>query len=167
VDKSEFHHRLEAAAVRCRLVAERYVLGRLPASLLFVLPEFDDPRGTRGPAGTIKYFGGRFVDPVALRLVDSRRAVDFLWVDGRVPSWVNLAVEAVSPEATVIRVECSRTLVIADESALLRDLLDAIDPTSPVEPFRVRGPALPPGWRSLEMDGPIQLPRTRTHDGGG
>ena len=158
MDKPEFHRRLETAAERCRLLAERYALRSLPATLLYVLPEFDDPYGSRGPQGTVKYFGGRFVKPAELRLINSHRAVDLLWVDGRVPSWINLAAEAVTSRGTVIQVDCSHSLAVADERALPRDLPAAVDPANPVEPFRIRGPALPPGWQSLEKDGPIQLP---------
>jgi hypothetical protein len=157
MDKREFGRRLERAAERAREFAQRYVEEVLPPSFLYVLPEYDDPQGRRGPEGTMKYFGGRFLRAEDLSLVTSARATDLLWVDGRLPAWINVNVESVNPEATVIRMRCSRELHRADEDMLGRDIPTAVDPDDPVEPFRIRGPAVPQGWRSVEEDGRISL----------
>ena len=39
------------------------------ACVLYTLPRFDDSVGTRGPAGTLEYFGGRFLRPEELALL--------------------------------------------------------------------------------------------------
>lgn len=157
MDRPDFQRRLERAAERARRLAGRFVVEPLPSSFLFILPEFDDPRGSRGPEGTIKYFGGRFLPSGDLHGASAARAADLLWVDGRVPKWVNLSVEAVTRDATVIRMHSSHSLSPADEDRLKRDIPTAVDPSDPVEPFRIRGPAMPPGWRSVELDGRITL----------
>lgn len=159
MDQGEFGRRMERAAERARVLAQQYVEEALPSSFLYVLPEFDDPKGRRAPEGTLKYFGGRFVRPEELQLVSAVRAVDLLWVDARVPAWINVNVQSIDADATVIRVRCSKKLCIADERTLGRDIPTAVDPDDPVEPFRIRGPGLPPGWRSVEENGLISLRR--------
>jgi hypothetical protein len=159
MDKREFGRRLERAAERARASAQEYVEEALPPSFLYVLPECDDPKGRRAPEGQLKYFGGRFVRPEDLQLVTAARAVDLLWVDGHVPAWINVNVQSIDSDATVIRMRCSRDLRVADERALGRDIPIAVDPEDPVEPFRIRGPGLPAGWRSVEEDGRISLRR--------
>jgi hypothetical protein len=159
VDKKEFRRRLERAGERARQCAEQYVIEPLPSALRLSLPEIDDPRGARGPVGTIKFFGGRFLRPEELVLVSPARAADLLWVNGRVPAWVNLNVEYLDEQSTHIRVRCSHTLLTADQAMLSRDIV--VDPADPVEPFRIRGPALVHGWRSVELDGKICLLNTK------
>ncbi len=160
MDKREFARRLGRASERAREFAARYVEEVLPPSFVYVLPDYDDPKGRRAPEGMLKYFGGRFVRPEDLLLVSDSRAVDLLWVDGRVPAWINVNVQAVQADATVIRMRCSEDLHPAEHAALHRDIPAAVDPADPVEPFRIRGPGLPPGWRSVEKDGRISLKRS-------
>jgi hypothetical protein len=93
-----------------------------------------------------------------LHLVTGSRTADLMWANGRVPIWINIHVEDVSEEATHLRLRCSAKLVLADEAKLPRDL--AADETDSIEPFRIRGPAMPPGWRSVGQDGRIRLRRS-------
>ena len=157
MDRPEFRRRLERAGVRARAFAETYVRETLPEPLVYTLPRFDDPVGTRGPAGTLKYFGGRFLRPEELALLSSTRAANLLWVDGRVPAWINIKVRGLDSETTHIELACCHRLVPADERTLGRDLPAAVDPTDPVEPFRIRGPEVPHGWRSVAQDGRVSL----------
>jgi hypothetical protein len=92
VDKNEFHRRLTRAGEGARELAQEHVVESLPTRLRYTLPPFDDPRGSRGPQGTLKFFGGRFLGPEDLRLVSDGRAADLLWVDGRVAAWINVGV---------------------------------------------------------------------------
>lgn len=149
------------AGERARCFAEPLVVETLPPSILYIVSDLDDPKGRRGPPGTIKFLGGRFVSPDDLVLISSARTSDLLWVDGRVPSWINLNVESVDPVSTHIRVRMSGKLVTADEGTLPRDLPAAVDESDSVEPFRIRGPMVPHGWQSLERDGRISLSSTR------
>jgi hypothetical protein len=155
MDKREFVRRLGRAGERAWELARQYILEELPPRLLYILPEYDDPRGRRGPAGTLKYFGGRFVAPQDLTLVSAQRAADLLWVDGKVPAWVNVGVCATNSEATHIQLWCSKTLIVADEATLPRDI--TVDEADLVEPFRIRGPAVPDSWRSVELDGRVSI----------
>lgn len=157
MNKREFQRRLERAAVRARATAQHYVLENLPSKLLYILPLIDDARGSRGPKGTIKFFGGRFLRPEELYLVSLKRAADLLWCDGKIPAWVNVMVECLDDNATHILLYCSRDLRPADETKLGRDIPSAVIPEDPVEPFRIRGPAVPHKWHSVEQDGRVSL----------
>jgi hypothetical protein len=157
VNKQEFRRRLERAGERARRFAQKYVVESLPPLSRYILPVIDDPNGKRAPEGMIKFFGGRLLKPEALHLVPAARAADLLWIDGRVPAWVNLSVTCLDGAHTHIRVRCCRSLVPADETVLPRDL--GADAEDPIEPFRIRGPRLPAGWKSVEASGRISLLR--------
>lgn len=129
----------------------------LPKSFLYILPEYNDPKGRPAPAGMLKYFGGRFVRPEDLHLVPATRVVNFLWADGRVLAWINLNVEAVQAGATVFRMFSSKNLYVAKRAKMFRDIPICVDPEDPVEPFRMRGSMIPLGWRSVEKDGRFSL----------
>jgi hypothetical protein len=157
MDKREFRWRLERAGELARELGQQLVIEQLPLKLVYILPVFDDPRGARGPKGTIKYFGGRFLRPKDLGPLPALRAADLLWVDGKVPAWINVNAQSLDSEVTVIRMRCSHDLQVADEVRLERDLPAAVDPEDPIEPFRIRGPRMPPGWRSVREHGRISL----------
>lgn len=157
MDFGEFVRRLDRAGKRARALAQEVVIDELPSDILYMLPKIDDPRGRRGPPGTIKFFGGRFVTPDELSDVPARRAAKLLWIDGKVPRWINVMVVAADAQVTRVRLLSSGDLVVADASTLPRDVSYAVDPGDPIEPFRIRGPLLPPRWRSLELDGRFHL----------
>lgn len=154
MDRSEFARRLIRASERCLAVARRYVLDDLPSEFRHWLPRWDDPSGRRGPQGTLKYFGGRFVRPEELQIVAGTRAVDLLWTNDRVPAWINMSVASIDAATTQIEMQCSKDLAKPDDR-LPHDL--DYDPADPIEPFRVRGPLLPAGWISLEASGRFHL----------
>ena len=155
MDKAEFGRRLNRAGGLARETAQRYVLESLPEVLRYIIAPVDDPRGKRGPADTVKFLGGRFIKPESLVLVDASRVVQLLWVDGKVPAWVNLSVGSLDVETTHVLVTYSHDLVPADEDRLPPDAV--VPKEGSVAPFRVRGPAMPSGWQSIEADGRISL----------
>lgn len=65
--KREFLDRLLRASELARQLAEIYVEESLPIQLVYSLAEYDDPRGVRGPDGTLKFLRGRFVGPDQLQ----------------------------------------------------------------------------------------------------
>jgi hypothetical protein len=143
VDKVEFQSRLERAGERARLLAEHFVIEELPPQLYYIMPDYDNDQGKRGPQGTIKYYGGRFLLPNDLRLVTARRATNLLWMDGKIPNFINVNVEWIGTSSTHIMMRSSHFIVVADENKLQRDLPRAVDESDPIEPFRIRSPAFP------------------------
>jgi hypothetical protein len=153
--KKEFVDRLRTAARGARALASQYVVESLPETIVFNLRVVDDPRGTRGPEGTVKFLGGRFVLPANLVGLDASQAASLLWVDGRVPRWVNLYVEECDDQTTTIALMLTARLVEADAAKLPRDI--GASPENELAPFRIRGHGLPAGWRSVATDGRVSI----------
>jgi hypothetical protein len=155
MNKQEFFERLKLAGKTARKFAAGYVLEHLPLDLCFTLSRYDDPHGRRGAPGTIKFLGGRFLKPTELTQLTPARAAALLWVDGKVPAWINIGVAARLDTKTELFIRFSRTLVPADENELPPDI--GCPKGNPLVPFRIRGPRLPSGWRSVELDGRVSL----------
>jgi hypothetical protein len=155
LNKQQFIQRLELAGETARNSAARYVLEHLPEDLCFTISLYDDQRGRRGPPGTIKFLGGRLLKPGDLRRLTAARAAALLWVDGKVPAWINIGVSACLETKTELLMRFCRTLVPADENELPPDF--GCPKGNRLVPFRIRSPALPAGWRSVELDGRVPL----------
>jgi hypothetical protein len=155
VNKQQFLQRLRRAGIVAREFAARCVRELLPEDLCFTISPYADQCGRQEPEGTIKFLGGRFLRPGDLRRLTAARAGALLWVDGKVPVWINIGVCGCSETTTELIIHLSRTLVPADENELPPDF--ACTKGNPLVPFRIRGPAIPPGWRSVELDGRFPL----------
>src|SRR5947207_2902845 len=92
VNEQQFLQRMQIAGETARNFAASCVCEHLPEELCFTISPYDDPRGRRGPRGTIKFLGGRFLRPNELRSLTAARAASLLWVDGKVPAWINIGV---------------------------------------------------------------------------
>lgn len=154
VNKRQFLERLKLAGETARKFAASYVLDELPVDLCFTISQYDDPNGRHGP-GTIKFLGGRFLNPTDLSRVPATRAAELLWVDGKVPVWINIGVAACLESKTELIIRFSRLLVPADENELPPDI--KCPKGNPLVPFRIRGPSVPHAWRSVELDGRVSL----------
>lgn len=141
----------DRAAAKCHEVARPFVVDELPASLRFDFAAVGRPPD---PTGLITFLGGRRLRPDQLRGVEPVRARKYLWVDGKVPQWVNLAVHAADAEHTYIEV------MVTDRLATDPDHLYHQREGNP--PFHILGPTLPPGWVSLAESGPFRLRRQTT-----
>jgi hypothetical protein len=136
----------ERAAVSCHDVAQHFVTEQLPASLRF---DFRAAARPTDATGRVKFLGGRLLVPSQLRGVEPVRARKYLWVDGRIPQWVNLLVHAADAEHTYIEVAIS--------SRLTDDFSQLYHQREGNPPFHVLGPALPPQWVSLAESGKFHL----------
>ena len=136
----------DRAAALCRGFAQKFVTQELPASLRF---DFAAAGRPTDQAGRVKFLGGRLLRPAQLRAVEPVRAREYLWVDGKVPRWINLSVHAADAEHTYIQVAaCGR--LTGDPAALYHQ-------REGNPPFHVLSPALPPGWASVEESGKFTL----------
>lgn len=142
MDKKAFIDRLILAGTTARNFAESldYVKVKLPAKLTFTIHKYNDPRGTQSKFGKLKFLGGKFLNPSELKNLSADRAASLLWVDGKVPFWINVSVENYNADSTKIMLEFSRTIVPADEEKLPPDF--GMKPNNPLVPFRIRGPII-------------------------
>lgn len=142
MDKKAFMDRLILAGSAARKFAESqdYVKAKLPSKLTFTIHKYNDPQGTQSKFGKLKFLGGRFLNPGELKNLSAPRAASLLWVDGKVPSWINVSVKNYNADSTEIMLEFSKTLVPADEAKLPPDI--GMKPNDPLIPFRIRGPII-------------------------
>ncbi len=140
LDKNEFLKRLETASETINKVASKYFKEKIPINNVYTLPLHNNDFGKQGPAGTIKYLGGRFLKPGDLFKVTSKRAAQILWLDGKVPQWIDIFPISVDEESLNIGITiCPRTVIADDDNLILRKGHDI--PTKPFYPH-VRHPAL-------------------------
>jgi hypothetical protein len=146
VELAWFIDAFDRAAALCHDFAQQFVTEELPASLRF---DFLAAGRPTDQTGRIKFLGGRLLLPAQLRGVEPIRARKSLWVDGKVPQWINLSVHGMDAEHTYIEVAvCGR---LTDDPAALYHQREGNPP------FHVLGPALPPGWMSLAESGKFSL----------
>ncbi len=155
--KQEFYDRLCLAGKIARNSAINYVIDELPEDLLYTIRSHGSDRGRQGPPGTIKFIGGRFLRLEELQQLDARRAASLLWVDGKVPAWVNIQVGNYNETHTILSIGFCSTLLPADENKLPPDY--KCEPGNRLVPFRIRGPIIPAGWQSLQLNGRFPLLR--------
>jgi hypothetical protein len=99
--------------------------------------------------GRVKFLGGRLLTPDQLRGVEPMRARKYLWVDGKIPQWINFTVHAADAAYTYIEISiCAR--LTADNASLYHQ-----QEGNP--PFHVLGPELPPGWVSIAKSSKFSL----------
>jgi hypothetical protein len=146
MDKAAFIAAFDRAVTFCRDFAQQLVVEELPQSLRF---DFAAARRPVDTAGRIKLLGGRLLTPVQLVGVEPVRARKYLWVDGKVPQWINLSVHAADAEHTYIEV-CVCARLTADDRSLYHQ-------REGNPPFHILSPALPPDWVSLEQSGRFSL----------
>lgn len=136
----------DRAATLCRDFAARFVTEELPAALRF---DFAAAGRPTDQTGRVKFLGGRLLLPGQLRSVEPVQAWKYLWVDGKVPQWINLSVHAANAEHTYIEVYVTNRLA-AEISQMYHQ-----QEGNP--PFHVLGPAVPPWWVSCTESGRFSL----------
>ena len=149
MDRSTFEARLRTAAQQAVQFARQYVREVLPDDVAFlVYPNQSCDENPR--VGDEEVFpdeslpeGGHHgpwqVDEV----------VSFLWRGGKVPEWIDAAVQAVGARHTVVRLLCCGRFTGQDDLLYHRK--------QGVPPFSVKSPYLPPGWESVEASGRFSL----------
>ncbi|BCM88410.1 hypothetical protein IAD21_00241 [Abditibacteriota bacterium] len=73
----------------------------------------------------------------------------WLWRGGKVPEWVDLSTTACDAQFTYVELLCCGRFTANDKHLYHQ--------REGYPPFHVLGPALPPGWKSLEESGKFDL----------
>jgi hypothetical protein len=119
LDKNEFLKRFEIASENLKKYASKYFKEIIPSNNVYTLPLYNNKFGKQGPPGTIKYLGGRFLKPRDLFKVTSKRAAQILWINGKVPKWIDIFPLSIDEETINIGIMCSHRIVIADDDNLI------------------------------------------------
>lgn len=69
------------------------------------------------PEGHLKFFGGRIMKESDLTDVSVKNAARYLWIDGKVPDWINVLSESLDGERLIVGLWCSSRLMHSREFA--------------------------------------------------
>jgi hypothetical protein len=150
VDRSTFETRLRTAAQQALEFGRQHVHQLLPDDVaFFVCPNqsYDgNPRvGDEAVFPEESLREGQHHGPWS-----AQEVVAFLWRDGKVPEWINVAVEAEDGKRSLIGLRCCGRFTAQE------DLLYHRYPGG-VPPFSIKSPVLPPGWENIEASGKFDL----------
>ena len=149
MDRGLFGERLRAASACVVGFAREYVRQELPDEVAFrVYPNQScDDKPRRGdevvfPADSLPM--GEFLGPWSVEEV-----IECLWRDGKVPEWIDAAVEAVNERQSIVGLHCCGRFTASQELLYYQ--------SGDVAPFGLKSPAWPPGWESVEVSGRFDL----------
>jgi hypothetical protein len=150
VDRSTFENRLRTAAQRVVEFARQHVQQPLPDDVAFlVYPNQscdDNPRvGDEVVFPDESIPEGQYHGPWSVEQV-----VGFLWRCGKVPEWIDAAVQAEDTGQTLVGLRCCGRFTAQEELLYHRH-------PGGVSPFSIKSPVLPPGWESVETSGKFDL----------
>jgi hypothetical protein len=80
----------------------------------------------------------------------AEQVVGFLWRGGKVPEWIDAAVQAEDGGQTLVSLRCCGRFTAQEELLYHRY-------PGGVPPFSIKSPVLPPGWESVEASGKFDL----------
>jgi hypothetical protein len=83
--------------------------------------------------------------------------VDYLWRAGKVPEWIDAAVEAQDAHCSLIGLRCCGRFTASEELLYHRP--------GGLAPFSIKSPVLPPGWENIEVSGRFDLYWRHTQTG--
>lgn len=114
MDLPAFIAAFDQATAFCREFAQKLVTEELPTTLRF---DIAPVHRTPDEEGLIRFLGGRLVTPAQLQGLEPLRARKYLWVDGKIPHWIDLSVHSTDHEFTFVHIRaCDR--VTADDRKL-------------------------------------------------
>lgn len=142
MEKREFIDKLIYSAALCRrlALAQEYVNEELVDEYVFSLNCSQVPLGETISDDEVKILGGRILKRSALKCISAMDAGKYLWVDGKVPSWINVCAVGFSKDFTEIEVTYTNNLVEANLENMWPDV--GMEKNNPLVPFRIRGPSL-------------------------
>ena len=149
MDKRGFYDRLFLAADLAYQSAQAMLIDVLPPEHCFTI------RHGTPKEQPFTFLGGRFLTSEDLTKQTAKRTAALLWVDRKVPAWINIGVCDYSATHTEIEIRFSHRLVSADENNLPTDY--GAKPANEICPFRIRSPYVPADWRSVELDGKFAM----------
>lgn len=149
MERGTFEERLLEAAWHVVRFAREHVRQPLPDEVAFrVYPNqsFDgNPRvGDEVVFPDESVPDGEFLGPWS-----AGEVVGHLWRGGRVPEWIDAAVEAEDGARSIIGLRCCGRFTASDELLYHRP--------GGLAPFSIKSPVLPPGWESVEASGRFDL----------
>ena len=143
IDKREFIDRVIRAANRAKEFA--VTLGNIDenasGNYVFTIYLNDDPKRELPSEETITILGGRKVCRGDLICMDAVTTGKYLWVDGKVPEWINISIVNTTKEYSEFELTFTHRLAEANVERLWPDV--GMPEGNDLVPFRIRGPREP------------------------
>lgn len=144
----EYIHRFNKAALFCHKFTQLLVVENLPNTIRFNIT-WNEINETINTKNYIKFLGGRLLYPEDLKNINYIKTRKMLWIDGKIPQWINMYVSDIIGDTTLITISlCNQ--IAADTSKLYHS-----QEGNP--PFHILSPLLPQGWESIEKNGKFSL----------
>jgi|GEM_PF-3285694 len=142
IDKREFIDRILRAANRAKEFAVS--LGDIDENAsenyVFTIYLNDDPKRELPSEETLTILGGRKVSRGDLICMNAVTTGKYLWVDGKVPEWINISIVNTTEDYTEFELTYTHRLAEANAEKLWPDV--GMPEGNDLVPFRIRGPRL-------------------------
>ncbi len=149
MNRTTFEERLEEAARHAVGFARQYVRDVLPDEVVFRVYPNQSYDGNPRVGDEAVFPGDSLPDWHYHGPWSARQVADFLWRDGRVPEWIDIAVQDADGCHTVVSLRCCGRFTAQDDLLYHRG--------GGLPPFSVKSPVLPPRWVSIEATGKFNL----------
>jgi hypothetical protein len=149
MERMLFEERLVSATQHALQFAREHVLQHLPDEFAFrVYPNQSCDSAPR--------VGDEIVFPEESLAEDQyhgpwlmEHTVKYLWRDGRIPEWIDIAVEAEEGQRTLVGLLCCGRFTATEDLQYHH--------RGGLAPFAIKSPILPPFWESVEKSGKFDL----------
>ncbi|MEO1765323.1 MAG: hypothetical protein AAFR83_26175, partial [Cyanobacteria bacterium J06629_18] len=147
--KNNFEKSLIKAANRARDFTQQYVTNNLPNEIKFkvYLNCSNDHSCSSMREGELRIT--RDWDNETYEFDTPAEVVNLIWMEGKIPEWINVTVESENGESTTIALICCGRF--SSNPRHIYHILQGLPP------FQVVGPALPSNCEGLEKSGKFQL----------
>jgi hypothetical protein len=149
VDRVTFEERLRAAAQKVVLFAREFVRQSLPDEVAFRVYPKQSFEGNPRVGDEVVFPDESLPDGQYHGPWSVGETVAYLWRAGKVPEWVNAAVESEDGWRSLVALRCCGRFTASDELLYHRP--------GGLAPFSIKSPVLPPGWESVEASGRFDL----------
>ena len=149
MDRIIFQQRLQDAARHVVLFAREYVLQPLPESVAFRVYPNQSFDGNPRVGDEVVFPEESLPEGQCHGPWSAEQAVAFLWRGGKVPEWIDAAVEAEEAGRSLIALRCCGRYTASEQLMYYR--------SGGLAPFSIKSPVLPPGWQSVAASGRFDL----------
>ena len=148
--KSNFENSLIKAANRAREFTQKYVTNNLPTEIEFKVYlncSYDEHTMREGELRITRDWENEIYE-----FNTPAEVVDLIWIEGKIPEWINVTLESENGESTTVALICCGRF--SSNPRHIYHILQGLPP------FHIVGPNLPSNWEGLEKSGKFQLPKS-------
>ena len=151
MDRELFRARLAAVAESVISFTQRFVVEDLPRQYLFLIkPNQSIDHGHKRHEAISVFPEDSLGKDVSLGPCNVDKAIEFLWRDGKVPTWINVGVDSLDKSYTYLKLDCSSEFT-AEERFFS-------PPENGMQPFHRVGPFIPPWLSHIERSKIVRIP---------